>query len=204
MQANVMAATANWMSHPSVYRLWQRPFAEAKLAPFWAHQGRSTVSRVLDVGCGPGTNAHHFAELDYLGVDLSPEYVAHARRSHGDRFAVVDVCRDEIPGAENFDLILVNSLLHHIATPDVEQMLGRLALRLADGGAIHILDLVQPDGWGAARLLARWDRGDFPRPLAEWRSLFAWSFEVDIFEPYSLPAHGPTLWNMVYFKGRRR
>jgi hypothetical protein len=34
--------------------------------------------------------------------------------------------------------------------------------------------------------------------------MFAESFEPVVFEPYPLGLAGVTLWNMVYFKGRRR
>jgi hypothetical protein len=53
-------------------------------------------------------------------------------------------------------------------------------------------------------LLARWDRGDFPRPLKVWEELFSEALGPVVFEPYALPSRGPTLWNMVYFKGQRK
>jgi hypothetical protein len=55
-----------------------------------------------------------------------------------------------------------------------------------------------------SRFLARADRGDYPRPLEEWRDIFTQSFAPEVFEPYALGAAGMTLWNMVYFKGRAR
>ena len=55
-----------------------------------------------------------------------------------------------------------------------------------------------------SRLLARWDRGDFPRPLETWQELFSEYFEPVVFQPYPLGAFGATLWSMVYFKGRAR
>jgi SAM-dependent methyltransferase len=190
------------MNHPMAYRLWQRPFADSKLAPFWRHTSDLTNIRVLDVGCGPGTNARHFSQCSYLGIDKSLEYIDAARRMYGDRFAVVDVVNDEIPGDVSFDLVFVNSLLHHIDTPGVEHILRVLHRRLAIDGTIHIFDCVQPEHPGLPRLLARWDRGDFFRPLRQWRDLFEAVFEPIVFEPYSLPAHGITLWNMIYFKGK--
>ena len=198
-----MRSVTDVLSHPSVYRLWQRPFADSKLAPFWQHSGDAVDVRVLDVGCGPGTNTRHFAQCTYLGIDISPQYIDAARRMYGDHFAVVNVVKNEIPGAATFDLILVNSLLHHIDTPGVHHILQALSPRLADDGAVHILDVVQPEHPGLAQLLARWDRGDFIRPLGEWKRLFESAFEPVVFEPYSLPARGVTLWNMVYFKGTR-
>ena len=55
-----MNAAAWLLESPWVYRVWQAPFAERKLAPLFAHNDVSTVRRGLDVGCGPGTNARHF------------------------------------------------------------------------------------------------------------------------------------------------
>ena len=49
------------MESPLVYRLWIAPFAEQKLRPILAHTDLSRVRRVLDVGCGPGTNTAIFA-----------------------------------------------------------------------------------------------------------------------------------------------
>ena len=71
------------MRQPLVYRLWMAPFAEKKFAPIVAHNDIGRVRRVLDVGCGPGTNASHFVGSDYLGIDLNPQYIRDAERRYG-------------------------------------------------------------------------------------------------------------------------
>jgi SAM-dependent methyltransferase len=195
---------ARLLDHTWVYRLWQAPFAEQKLAPILAHNDLRAVRRVLDVGCGPGTNTHHFAHADYLGIDYNPRYVESARRRHQRTFVVADVTTYTVPQSERFDFILANSFLHHVDTPGVERILAQLADLVSEDGHVHILELVLPDHASVARLLARWDRGDFPRPLAEWRRLFTARFEPVVFEPYALTALGAPLWRMVYFKGRAR
>lgn len=192
------------MENTLAYRLWQSPFEERKLEPLRRHNDLSAARRVLDVGCGPGTNARHFAASSYLGLDLNPRYVAWARRRYGDRFAVADVRQYVAPPGAEFDFVLVNSLLHHIATPDVRRILAHLADLLTADGHVHILDLAMPERPSLARLLARWDRGDHPRPIAEWRALFAEAFVPVVFEPYPLGALGLELWSMVYFKGKRK
>jgi SAM-dependent methyltransferase len=191
------------LENPRVYRLWQVPFAEAKFAPVRRHGEPAAARRVLDVGCGPGTNARFFSKSDYLGLDINPKYIEQAKRRFGDRFVVADVTRDELPEREPFDFVLVNSLLHHLDTHDVRKLLAAVSRRLEADGHVHILDLVQPKRLGVAGLLARLDRGDFPRPLAVWETLFSEAFEPVVLEPYPLPRR-PTLWNMVYFKGRAR
>ncbi len=71
-------------------------------------------------------------------------------------------------------------------------------------GHVHILELVLPAKPSAARLLARMDRGEFPRPMEEWRQIFSDVFEPVVFEPYPLTGLGTTLWEMIYFKGKRK
>ena len=56
----------------SVYRLWQRPFERQKFAPVSLALSKLDVQSVLDVGCGPGTNAAYFKEVPYVGTDLQP------------------------------------------------------------------------------------------------------------------------------------
>ena len=187
-----------------VYRLWQAPFASDKFAPVHAHNDLSRARRVLDVGCGPGTNTHLFAHSQYLGIDLNPRYIEYARKKFVRDFVVANVTTYDVPRDRGFDFILVNSFLHHVDTPAVRRILAHLRTLLTPDGHIHVLELMLPERRSIARLLARLDRGDYPRPLEEWRNLFSESFDLVVFEPYALKAMTATLWNMVYCKGRAK
>jgi len=199
-----MKSYARLMENTLAYRVWQAPFAERKLAPLYVHNDVAGARRVLDVGCGPGTNTAHFARAEYLGVDFNPAYIESARRRHGREFVVADVTKYESAPDQRFDLILANSFFHHIDTPSARRILAHLATLLSDDGHVHVFDLVLPEGRSVSRFLARADRGEYPRPLDEWRELFTGAFEPVVFEPYPLGAAGMTLWNMIYFKGRVR
>jgi SAM-dependent methyltransferase len=192
------------MENTAAYRIWQAPFADKKLAPVLRNNDLSKVRRVLDVGCGPGTNTRHFSASDYLGVDMNEKYVAYARERFGRKFVAADVTSTAIGDGGKFDFVLCNSFFHHVDTPGVQRILDHLATLVSDDGHVHVLDLVLPDRPSIARLLARLDRGDWPRPLPEWKELFTQAFEPVLFEPYPLTGFGVTLWNMVYFKGRPR
>lgn len=192
------------LEQPFVYKWWMAPFAEQKLRPLSEDGGIAGVRRVLDVGCGPGTNADHFAHADYLGIDINPRYIESARRQHRGNFIVADVTKYEVSASERFDCILVNSMLHHIPTPEVRRLLAHLSTLLSDDGAVHIIELVLPPRPSAPRLLARLDRGDYPRPMAEWELLFSSSFEPVVCHPHPIGAFGIPLWEMIYFKGHRR
>lgn len=200
----MMRRVLDVLEHPVVYRAWMAPFASSKLRPLHAHASPGRARRVLDVGCGPGTNALLFPGADYVGVDINQAYVRNAARRFKGRFIAADVTAANPFPEERFDFILVNSLLHHIDTPSVERLLQRLAALLSADGRIHILDLVMPADPSVARFLARHDRGHHARATDEWRRLFEAAFAPLVFERYGVGLPGITLWNMVYFGGRKK
>jgi len=196
------------MRQPVVYRLWMAPWAEKKFAPVAARNDMSRVRRVLDVGCGPGTNADYFSGVSYLGVDLNPQYIRDAEKRYGNggkrRFLAVDAAKFQAAPDERFDFILVNSFFHHVDDQTARGILANLSRLLADDGAVHILDLILPEKLSPARVLALADRGEYPRPVEQWRVLFSEFLQPEAFEPYDLGALGIPLWKMVYFKGTAR
>jgi SAM-dependent methyltransferase len=199
-----MNLAAGMLEYTWIYRAWQMPFAAQKFAPVLACNPMQGVRRVLDVACGPGTNTKFFAGADYLGIDFNERYIQAARQRYGRNFVVADVRNYVAAPDERFDFILVNSFLHHLDTNDVQGVLTHLKSLLTKDGHIHMLELVLPEKASIARLLARWDRGKFARPVEEWRNLFEGLFEPVVLEPYRLTGLGTTFWNMVYFKGRLR
>jgi SAM-dependent methyltransferase len=173
------------------------------MAPLLTHNDLRAVRKVLDVGCGPGTNARYFEPSAYLGIDINPEYVASARKRYPGRFEVADATAFAA-GGETFDFVLVNSVLHHIDDPGTVRTLERLSGLLAPGGHVHILELVRPARPSVARALASWDRGAHARTRDRWEELFGARFDRVLSEPYRLGLAGVTLWNMLYFKGRSK
>jgi SAM-dependent methyltransferase len=195
-----MSLVSYLLEQAPVYKLWQAPFAADKLAPLRAHNDLREARRVLDVGCGPGTNSALFTHAQYLGVDINPDYIASARLKHNRPFVAADVRSYDFNG-EEFDFILANSLFHHLHDPDTSNTLSHLANLLASDGHVHILDLVSPGDHSIAQLLANWDRGKYARALDTWRHLFEQHLDIVVFEPYPVSCMGTTLWNMVYCKG---
>jgi SAM-dependent methyltransferase len=188
---------ADLMNHTWAYKVWQAPFAESKFRPLLARTDMRRVRRVLDVGCGPGTNVHHFRNVEYVGLDINPGYIADARARHGRDFRVADVTQLDPATLQPADMILLNSLLHHLDDAEVHRLLAALPPLLAPGGAVHILDLVLPERASIHRLMAKLDRGLYARPLDAWRAIFSSHFSVQLFEPYTFGG----LWSMVYFRG---
>lgn len=199
-----MSFTEALLEAPWAYRLWQAPFVNQKLGPLFAHNDLREVRRVLDVGCGPGTNAPLFQSASYLGVDINPKYIENARRRYKGEFIVADVTMFNANPGSRFDFILVNSILHHLDDAGTERILSHLATLLTSDGHVHLMELVLPASRGVERVLAACDRGKFARPRARWEEIFSRHFEPVTVEPYVLSALGFPLWQMIYFKGRSR
>ena len=197
-----MRLVDRFLESPAAYGLWQAPFAAQKFAPVARHHCLSVTDRVLDVGCGPGTNRRHFSRANYVGLDINRRYVRRAQARTGGSYVVADVGNVPLAVSASFDFILVNSLLHHIPTPQVENLLDRLARLLSPTGTIHVLDLVVPRRGAAARLLASMDRGDYPRTRAKLEALLSQRFRPEVIEGYSINVLGLPLWHMIYFRGR--
>jgi len=199
-----MPQLTNVLDQPVVYQLWQAPFVAAKLRPFVRNNDLTDVRRVLDVGCGPGTNSSVFSHTEYLGLDMNPRYIEIARQRHRGDFQVADVREYQSSTGDLYDCIFINSFLHHIDDENTTSILQNMHSLLSDDGHINILELVMPETASIGRWLARHDRGDFARSVERWHDIFQTQFEPVIFEPYNVGLAGVTLWNMVYFKGRPR
>ena len=192
------------LEQPIVYSLWQKPFVSQKFAPVMRETNLESVRKVLDVGCGPGTNTSVFSKNDYLGVDINPSYIETARKKFNRDFLVADVTTyTDIPEVK-FDFVLINSFLHHVDEAATDAILSRLKFWTSSDGFVHIIELVYPPERSIARFLAWADRGKFPRPLEQWRTIFNRHLDVQIFEEYPLTGLGATLWKMAYCKGKPR
>jgi len=189
------------LEHPAVYAAWQAPFVAQKFAPVERRLSRTKIRRVLDVGCGPGTNARRFARAEYVGVDINDHYLSIARSKYAGRFVQADLEHADLSALGTFDTIVVNSFLHHLPDDAVGRVLGQLGHLLDPAGSVHMLELVMPDRLSRATLMAKVDRGRYARPLAAWRRLFEAHFDPIAVEPYHF---GAGLWAMVYFQGQAR
>jgi ubiquinone/menaquinone biosynthesis C-methylase UbiE len=98
--------------------------------------------KVLEIGCGTGTNLELFAEAgcDVSGVDLSPSMMDLARRKLGDR-ADLRLCdAAEMPFAANsFDLVLSFLTLHEMPPATRAPVMNEIVrVAGADGKALFI------------------------------------------------------------------
>jgi SAM-dependent methyltransferase len=191
------------MEVPLCYEAWSglvnRPKVDAVLGLMTEAGADLGRVRLLDVGCGPGTNAEHFAPEGYLGVDINPDYVVkasgkhpHHRFMHSDAAGMnlADLC---------FDFILMNSFLHHVDDAAVVRVLGSVRDHLAAGGGVVIQEPLIPEAGNLpAHLLMRLDRGGYFRERGHWLRLFEQAgYRAEIDRAYSIRLFGMHGWSMM-------
>ena len=144
---------------------------------------RSSACRVVDLGCGPADVTVRVARAlpaaTVVGVDVGPVMLALGeqrvrRASLENRVSFVEARLGEAlsNALGMFDVVMANSVLHHLSDPDD---LWESVRALGRGGAtVHVADLVRPiDTEAVDALVARYAasepdvlREDFARSLA--------------------------------------
>ena len=193
------------LESPMGYRLWSEPFNKPKIAAIDKMLAAVSLneSRILDVGCGPGTNAPYFAGCDYLGVDLNPQYIESARSKFPDlRFSTEDATELSVSN-EKFDVVLINSLMHHLDDEGCRALLGSLHSLVSENGFLIVQEpLVPENGQFLKTFFMNQDRGDFFRPLVDWQELFRSSgYEISADDHYEMKLGGVLAgWDMYSAK----
>lgn len=110
-----------------------------EFAGFHHWQGK----RVLEVGCGIGSDAEEFAKhgADYVGIDISDASLEIARR----RFEVLELkgefhnrnAGEDISDLGEFDLVYSYGVIHHF--PNIEKTINNIQQVLKPGGEFRFM-----------------------------------------------------------------
>jgi len=165
-----------------VYELWSRLVG--------GDRGRSTLvaehvrphegDRVLDLGCGPGELLPYLGDVRYVGVDLSPAYIARAKERYGDlaEFRVGDVTALDA-GLAGFDVAIAFGVLHHLDDRGAVELFSAARRAVVPGGRIVTVDPTRVARQSrTARFVIDRDRGEHVREPQGYASLAAESFEA--------------------------
>src|ERR1043166_2108610 len=117
MQRN--SGLQRWLKIPFLYNVFQeaiggnalrRKFIENYVRP-------KPGDKVIDIGCGPAQILPWLPDVDYLGFDVNPAYIASAKRTHAGRgtFVVGDTASlwDDLR-FRNADVVIGLGILHHL------------------------------------------------------------------------------------------
>lgn len=136
--------------------------------------------RVLEIGCGPGKNLDYMPpNVEYVGCDLSKEYIAHAEKKYGHKakfycLSVADMGELEL---DKFDVVMCMGVLHHLSD-DLVGALCRETERLLKPGGIFLAQepCWTPDQSWINRTIMSYDRGEDIRDMDGYTELMKRTF----------------------------
>ena len=124
-----------------------------------------SVTRVLDIGCGPGNSTavlrERYPHAKILGVDSSPDIIEVARNTYPDiDFQLCDVSTQLNDLPADFDVVFSNACIQWV--PDHPHLIPGLLARLRVGG---VLAVQTPMNYEEA--IMDWYRGTGMRPYLQ-------------------------------------
>jgi ubiquinone/menaquinone biosynthesis C-methylase UbiE len=138
--------------------------------PGFADFERWRGKRVLEVGCGIGTDSINFARAgaELTAVDLSPESLHVAERRAevmkvGDRIRFLQANAEELASVldgEEFDLVYSFGVVHHTPRPD--RALAEMRRLVEPGGTLKLM-VYHRRSWKAFWILTAQERGRYWR-----------------------------------------
>jgi SAM-dependent methyltransferase len=164
----IIGRLSSILSFPAGYRLFTRIVGGDVWRVYLAEYAKPVAGeKVLDIGCGPADILSYLPEVDYTGLDISPEYIAAAKQRFGGRgrFWCGDVGLAPLEREQGtFTLMLATGVLHHLDDERASKLyeLARLALR-PNGRLITYDGCYVPEQSRIARWLLSHDRGKFVR-----------------------------------------
>jgi cyclopropane fatty-acyl-phospholipid synthase-like methyltransferase len=163
------------LSIPAVYQLWGNMVGGSSSIRTLVNEyiQPNPDSRILEIGCGPGTMVPFLPQSGYLGFDLSSEYIDEARRHFPTaKFVCERVSKFSLAEDHSFDIVLAIGILHHLDNAEATQLFQIAHDALRPGGKLVTVDGVFTDDQSAAaRWLLKKDRGGYVRRKEEYLAL---------------------------------
>jgi len=172
------------LSIPKVYSFIQWLFYDARTESYFQESiGVTEEKKILDVGCGPGDNVLKYPNSEYVGIDISQEYIDNANNRFGmlGRFYCVSVDEIEKIDITKIDIVIIKAVLHHLSDEQISGMLEKLKNIMNPGGVLVTLDCAFcPKQNPISRMFVSLDRGLFVREVDHYRALLRKSFLKEI------------------------
>lgn len=138
--------------------------------------------RILDIGCGYAGILNHLPQdVEYVGYDISPDYIAYARKrySHRATFFNQRVNEMQLQNRNSFDIVLADGLLHHLNDDEARELFKTGYDALHDTGFMFTADptFIENQGF-IPRWISSMDRGRHVRYPREYKGLAEKSFPL--------------------------
>jgi SAM-dependent methyltransferase len=112
-----------WLKVPFLYNAFQAAVGATALRRRLSenHIRAKPGDKVIDIGCGSAPALQWLPEVEYIGLDINPGYIAFARRTYGSKgtFVVGDVRSLRADSRfQNADIVMAVGVLHHLDDQD--------------------------------------------------------------------------------------
>ena len=163
------------LSHPSAYQSFFNAVGGAQRNRILLRDYIRPVprDRLLDIGCGPGTLVPYLESVEYVGLDVSPEYIDTARhRFPQAKFICQRVDQPDPVEPQSFDIAVALGVLHHLDDNEAQALFQLARDALKPGARLVTIDGVWTDDQSrVVKYLLSRDRGRFVRTEAGYRQI---------------------------------
>jgi SAM-dependent methyltransferase len=168
-----------WLKVPFLYNAFQGAVAGSALRRrfFEKHVRAKAGDKVIDIGCGPVRALQSLPDVEYVGFDINPDYIAFARRTYGDKGTFVVGDTRSLGHDSRFkdaDIVIAVSLLHHLDDEEAADCIRFAYDALKKGGRLicHDACWIPNQGVVSKWIMSR-DRGRNIRTEQQCRQLAA-------------------------------
>ena len=157
--------------------------------------------KVIEIGCGSAPALQWLSDVQYIGFDINPDCIAHARRTYGSRGTFVVGDSQSIRDDSRFrdaDIVMALAVLHHLDDQDAAHCIRFAYDTLKENGRFMSYDPCWMPNQGAiSKYIMSMDRGRNIRSEQQYRQLATKVFNnVDVWvetKPLRIPYVGIVL-----------
>jgi len=180
----------HWIvARPFVYDLAQKAVGVSAVRRRVAEQAAklSDAKLVLDIGGGTGAVAAMWpATTKYICLDIDPLKLEGflARNSQG---IALQADATRLPIADDsVDVVLCNSVTHHLTDDLLRRMIAEAARVLSSQGKLVLTDAIWNEDRRVGKLIWKYDRGSFPRSAENLRAVIASHLTIERWDHFAV------------------
>jgi SAM-dependent methyltransferase len=174
---------AGWLKVPFLYNAFQAAVGATALRRrlLEKHVRAKPGDKVIDIGCGSAPTLQWLPEVEYIGLDINPDYVAFARRKYGSRGTFIVGNPESVRGdsrCKAADIVMAIGVLHHLDDEEAEQCIRFAYDALKTEGRFICHEACWTPNQGAiSKYIMSTDRGRNIRTEQQYRQLAAKAFK---------------------------
>jgi ubiquinone/menaquinone biosynthesis C-methylase UbiE len=187
--------------NPSIYQAIIRPkFAIKKyIKNVIQKEFDFNDKKVLDFGCGTGSNSFIFESKDYLGVDVDESRINFANKAFP-QYTFKVIKDNTLPTEDNsLDYICIFAVIHHIPDNIFQEYIKEFKRVLKTDGKIVIIEPVLSDSHKFSNwFMKTFDAGEYIRYEEEYKKLLEKDFVITVHKRFNKFF----LYNELFFSAR--